>query len=186
MKVYNLYYEYSTPFGILKNGINYKKLNTIFKNSLTKYESEYYQKKLFDYFKENKKKEDIVNFVHHVGLHSIPQEKDMYNFYIIEDVNESELYIDTTVLWELKQRSNTFFIFLNLNSEPNEKFISTLKEFKKKYLISKNSIIYLSNVEPTNNVEWEFTQIDENDFSSDILFEKIEKTVEKLLKRKLL
>ena len=176
----NLIYEYSTPYGILKNGIHYSKINSIYKNSLTHFEKEWYDSNLYSYFtKLNELDEYNISFVHYNDIRkfSSTETGNVLNLYCIENFSESEIYINDLVVNLLKETDNYYFLFENFNKIPTDKNIEDLSKFKKEFFINKNRFIYTSDIKPTTNIQWQFMESSIGDLNKEVFIKKIIKII---------
>lgn len=179
----NLIYEYSTPYGILKNGIHYSKLNSIYKNSLTHFEKEWYESKLYSYFKTLNNFDNYnVSFIHYNDIRKYNSYNNgiNLNFYCIENFSNSEIYVNDLVVNLLKEFDNYYFIFENFNNIPTDKNIEELILFKKEHLINKNRFVYLSNINPETNIQWKFVEYSVDNLYKEIFIKKIIKTIDNI------
>jgi len=147
MKTYfNYIYEYSTPFGILKNNLPKEKMSKIFKESLTSYNKEYYDTKYLPIFKDfvNNKlnNRDEVNYFHFHDLSS--QSSDHLNLYFIQDTENTTFYINHRFIQRMKQTASYYFIFDVENENELENTINYIKKFKSKFRITHLNVVLLS------------------------------------------
>jgi len=160
----NIIFEYLTPYGILVNNLDVKKLSHIFKKSLKEKENKYYSNKFHDFFLSKTKnsgvKNTIVQFVHFHDVHMMDG-GDSTNLYLIENfgtnkLNVSRKYVEamqTTPIWY-------FLIIDNGNSIINDETIEDFKKFRIQNKISKERVLFISKNKPYRNTEWTYLNFD--------------------------
>lgn len=166
----NFIYEYKTPFGILKNNLPLDKLSSIFKESLSVYNSEYYESELFNYIKDRKINHKLefteINFIHYHQIY-VKTGIDCLNFYLIEEF-DNNIIINPTYLEALNSNSNYFILLYKPKISDINLFENNIKKFRLENKITRDKIIWISDFQVKKSNEWKyvnfpFSKIEQND-----------------------
>lgn len=179
----NFIYEYKTPFGILKNNLPLDKLSSIFKESLSVYNSEYYESELFNYIKDRKVNHKLeftqINFIHYHQIY-VKTGIDCLNFYLIEEFDDN-ITINPTYLQALKSNSNYFILLYKPKVSDIILFENNIRKFRLKNKITKDKIIWLSESEIKTSTEWKYVNFPFSKIeSNDLVLEFLQKTFNKI------
>lgn len=168
----NFIYEYRTPFGILKNNLSLDKLSNIFKESLSEYNSTYYESDLFSYLKNRKENHALqfteINFIHYHEIY-VRTGIDCLNFYLIEELDDDfTINMNPNYFEALNSNSNYFILLYKPKINNIELFQKYIKKFKSTNKVTKDKIIWLDSKQPENlkeckYINFPFHNIEQND-----------------------
>lgn len=174
---FNFLYNYHTPYGILPNGLSSDELYSIIKTSLNKYEAHHYISDFKNYLETHTSLIYDTKIISPVFFRSDKYKKGLYNFFVIEDFNNKFIDTSDNTITTLKQWNDFYIILINFNSDISSSKLEELKQFKSKYRINKNKIIYISDIKPDSNIQWRFLKSSKSDLTKDIILKKINKKI---------
>lgn len=177
-KVLNFLYNYQTPYGILPNGLSADNVYSIMKASISNYEAHRYVSDFKNYLETHKSLSYDSKIISPVFFRSDKYKKGLYNFFVIEDFNNLLIDISDNTITTLKQWNDFYIILINFGEDISLSKVEELKEFKSKYRINKNKIIYISDVKPESNIQWSYVNASKSDLTKDIILKKIDKKIQ--------
>jgi hypothetical protein len=142
----NYVYQYSTPYGILKNNLPLENMSSIFKESLESKNGKYYDDLFYPYLKEIKEKNIpnvFINFHHYHNL--ISTREDHTHLYIIQDYQGDDFNINPRFIERMSESEVYYVLFYTKKIENLEKFNKGINKFKKEFKLTKKHTCILSN-----------------------------------------